>query len=264
MTTRRRVIVRNTTPDDFAGIIALSEETYPGSPPWSESALASHREQFAEGQFVAIDTQSGSVVGMAASLIVLWDDYEFDDSWRDFTAGGSFRNHDPARGHTLYGAEVMVSPGRRGLGIGKAIYAARFALAERLGLWRIRAGARLRGYHRHAHRLSAREYTERVVRGTSTDATLSFQLRQGFEVLGVVPNYLAYDPESLGYAAVIEWRNPAFSPPPDRDQRYTGVIHRGTMLAQRSAPSGSATPTLDTTTRADVPSAPGTTANSAA
>lgn len=231
MSVRRRVVVRNTTPDDFAGIIALTEETYPGSAPWSTAQLASHRQLFAEGQFVAIDTTTGAVVGMAASLIVLWDDYDFDSTWRDFTDAGYFRNHDPVHGHTLYGAEVMVSPGRRGLGIGKAIYSARLALAERLGLWRIRAGARLRGYHRHAHRLTAREYTDRVVRGTLSDATLSFQLRQGFRVLGVVPNYLAHDPESLGWAAVIEWRNPAFSPPPDRDQRSADYARRGVVSA---------------------------------
>ncbi len=221
--------MRTTTPDDFSGIIALTEETYPGSPPWSTAQLATHRQVFPDGQFVAIDTATGGVVGMAASLIVLWDDYDFDSSWRDFTDAGYFRNHDPDHGHTLYGAEVMVSPGRRGLGIGKAIYAARLALAERLGLWRIRAGARLRGYHRHAPRLTAREYTDRVVRGTLTDATLSFQLRQGFQVLGVVPNYLAHDPESLGWAAVIEWRNPAFSPPPDRDPRSTDYARRGVV-----------------------------------
>lgn len=229
MSVRRRVLVRTTTPDDFAGIIALTEETYPGSPPWSTAQLASHLQVFPEGQFVAIDTTTHAVVGMAASLTVLWDDYDFDSTWRDFTDAGFFRNHDPANGHTLYGAEVMVSPGRRGLGIGKAIYAARLALAERLGLWRIRAGARLRGYHRHAPRLTAREYTDRVVRGTLTDATLSFQLRQGFNVLGVVPNYLAHDPESLGWAAVIEWRNPAFGPPPDRDQRSTDYARRGVV-----------------------------------
>ncbi len=264
MSTRRRVIVRNTTPDDFAGIVALTEETYPGSPPWSASQLASHVDVFGEGQFVAIDTATDEVVGMAASLIVLWDDYEFTDTWRDFTDGGFFRNHDPDHGHTLYGAEVMVSPGRRGLGIGKAIYSARLELAERLGLWRIRAGARLRGYHRYAKRLTAREYTDRVVRGITSDPTLSFQLRQGFTVLGVVPNYLAHDPESLGWAAVIEWKNPAFSPPPDRDQRSADYVQRGVMPAQVSAPGGSAAPTLDTTTRAVDPTSRGTTVNSAA
>jgi hypothetical protein len=33
-------------------------------------------------------------------------------------------------------------------------------------------------------------------------------LHRGFKVLKVVSGYLQYDPESLGYAAVIEWINP--------------------------------------------------------
>jgi len=210
------VIVRNTMPTDFAGIIALTEATYPGSPPWSEAQLASHLAHFPEGQFVAIDRGSGEVVGMAASLIVLWDDYELDSSWRDFTNHGMFDNHDPEHGRTLYGAEVMVSPGRRGMGIGKALYRARRELTQRLGLARIRAGARLRHYHRVSHRMTAAAYVDQVVRGTLRDPTLSFQLREGFHVLGVAADYLRNDPESLGWAAVIEWINPDVAQPADR------------------------------------------------
>jgi GNAT superfamily N-acetyltransferase len=145
---------------------------------------------------------------MAASLIVLWDDYSITTTWRDFTDAGRFTNHDPARGRTLYGAEVMVHPRRQGMGIGTQLYAARAALVRRLGLLRIRAGARLRGYHRHAATLSPEAYVARVVRGELRDPTLSFQLRQGFHVLAVVSGYLRYDPESGGNAAVIEWLNP--------------------------------------------------------
>ena len=47
------------------------------------------------------------------------------------------------------------------------------------------------------------------MRGEIGDPTLSFQLRQGFHVLAVVQGYLRNDPESLGYAAVIEWINEA-------------------------------------------------------
>ena len=79
---------------------------------------------------------------MAASLIVLWDDYDMTSSWRDFTEHGTFRNHDP-KGRTLYGAEVMVHPDEQGRGIGKKLYAARRELVRRMGLLRIRAGARL-------------------------------------------------------------------------------------------------------------------------
>jgi len=220
---RQRFEVRNTRLEDIEGITALSREIYPESPPWNAGQIQSHLTVFPQGQFVAIETATGQVVGMAASLIVLWDDYHATMDWNAFTANGMFTNHDPTNGRTLYGAEIMVKPTLQRSGIGKKIYQARRELAERLGLLRIRAGARLRGYHRYAHRMSAEEYVIRVVRGKLHDATLSFQLKQGFHVLGVVSGYLHYDPESRGYAAIIEWINHQVAKPEDyvgRDPRY--------------------------------------------
>lgn len=207
MTPHDDVIVRNTTPADFPGIIALSARVYHGYGWWAEG-LASHLRIFPEGQLVAVRASTGDVVGMAASLIVLWDDYDISSSWRDFTAGGTFTNHDPAQGRTLYGAEVMVAPELQGHGIGSMLYTAREELAKRLGLLRIRAGARLRGYHQYADRMSAEEYAAAVAAGEINDPTLSFQLHRGFHIIGVVERYLQFDPESLGHAAVIEWVNP--------------------------------------------------------
>jgi hypothetical protein len=102
----------------------------------------------------------------------------------------------------------MVHPSVRRRGIAGRLYQARRDLVAHLGLLRIRAGGRLRGYHRHAATLSPQEYVDAVVKGTLSDPTLSFQLAQGFKVLGVVRHYLERDPESLGHAAVIEWLNP--------------------------------------------------------
>ncbi len=212
---RAEYFVRLTTPADFAGIVAVTTQVYPASPPWSERQLASHLEVFPEGQFVAVEAESGRVVGMAASLIILWDDYDVATSWRDFTDHGMFTNHDPAPGRTLYGAEVMVDPATQGRGVGSLLYDSRRRLTQRLGLLRIRAGSRLRGYHRHAEAMSAAEYVERVIRGDLTDPTLTFQLHRGFHVLDVVPGYLRHDPESLGFAAVIEWINRKVARPED-------------------------------------------------
>ena len=212
------IFVRNTRREDFEGIAALSREVYAQSVPWSEIHLSSHLEVFPEGQFVAVERGSERVVGMAASLIVLWDDYDPTMDWESFTDRGMFRNHDPDRGRTLYGAEVMVNPNMQRRGIGKKLYQARRELVRSLGLLRIRAGARLRGYHRYAHRMSAEEYVKQVVQKKLSDATLSFQLREGFEVIAVVADYLHHDPESRGYAAVIEWLNAAIAKPED----YTG------------------------------------------
>ena len=185
----------------------MCREVYTSGAPWNEDQLTSHLRVFPEGQFVAVEAPAERVVGMAASLSVYWDDYDMKSSWRDFTDHGMFTNHDPVHGRTLYGAEVMVHPSMQGRGIGSQIYRARRDLVRRLGLLRIRAGARLRGYHSHSGRMSPEEYVIAVIRGDLTDPTLSFQLRHDFHVMGVVSDYLRHDPESLGYAAVIEWIN---------------------------------------------------------
>lgn len=212
------VIVRNTRPEDIGQIEQLSRLVYGERAMWTRRELVSHLRVFPEGQLVAVDVATHRVVGMAASLIVVWDDYDLDTSWDDFTDDGMFTNHDPEHGRTLYGAEVMVDPHTQGKGVGKKIYAARRELCRRLRLLRIRAGARLRGYRRYARRLSAEQYVVEVVRGRIGDPTLSFQLRQGFHVLGVIGGYIEHDRESLGYAAVIEWINHAVATP--RDYRY--------------------------------------------
>jgi GNAT superfamily N-acetyltransferase len=219
----RGILVRQTRPDHFDGIIGMSRVVYPDSPPWRVDQLESHLRVFPDGQFVAVQEPSGRVVGMAASLIVLWDDYDMHSTWRDFTGHGMFTNHDPQRGRTLYGAEIMVHPEWQGKGVGSLIYDARRSLARRLRLLRIRAGARLRGYHRCADRMSPEEYCVKVARGELADPTLTFQIHRGFVILAVVSGYLRHDAESLGHAAVIEWLNPDVATPADyagRDPRY--------------------------------------------
>lgn len=210
--------VRPTESRDFPGIIALCRRVYPGNIPYDEAMLASHVGVFAEGQLTAVEELADGVervVGMAASLVINWDDYDVEHGWRDFTDRGTFSNHDPA-GHTLYGAEVMVDPDMQGRGVGTLLYDARDELVRRFGLWRIRAGARLRGYHAYANLMDPERYVEKVVAGEIRDPTLSFQLHRGFRVLSVVSGYLANDPESLGYAAVIEKINPEAHPPTSR------------------------------------------------
>ncbi len=221
------VEIRNTRHEHFPEIIALSKEVYPQSKPWRADQLASHLRIFPEGQFAAVEKTTGQVLGMAASLIILWDDYDVSGSWRDFTDQGMFTNHDPYRGRTLYGAEIMVMPALQGHGIGTALYAARRELTRRLGLLRIRATARIRGYSRYAGKISAEEYVCEVVAGRIKDPTLSFQLRQGFEVLAVVSGYLLNDHESLGYGALIEWINTDVAKPEDyaqRDSRFSSTL----------------------------------------
>lgn len=201
------VVVRQTTPADYDGIIDICRRVYPAASPWKKEQLATHGRLFPEGQFVAVDQESGRVAGMAASLVIKWSDYDLGMSYKDFTDAGWFTNHDLENGRTLYGAEVMVDPATQGRGVGGKLYAARRDLVKRLDLLRIRAGARLRGYHRYASEMTPREYAARVALGDLSDPTLSFQMKHGFVPIAVQESYLPNDPESLGHAIVIEWLN---------------------------------------------------------
>jgi GNAT superfamily N-acetyltransferase len=233
------IYVRTTQKEDFPGIIRLSMAVYPGSPPWRLEQLSSHLHVFPEGQLVAVEKGTERVVGMAASLIVFWDDYHTRLDWREFTDRGYFTNHDPVHGRTLYGAEVMVMPHMQRRGIGRKIYVARAELCKKLGLLRIRAGARLRGYSKHARKMSAEEYVIKVCRGELRDPTLTFQLKHGFHVMDVVSDYLQHDPDSLGYAAVIEWINEAVAKPEDylfRDPKFPVLVEQK-PLPHRGEPS---------------------------
>jgi predicted amidohydrolase/GNAT superfamily N-acetyltransferase len=216
---QRRIQVRNTRPGDFRGIQQMARLIYPDIAPWSENQLKTHLERFPQGQFVAIERGSGLVVGMCSGLIIDWDRYESGMDWSSFTDGGSYANHDPVEGATLFAADVMVRPGMQGHGIGKRLYAAgRFGLARQIGLRRILAGSRLRGYSAFANKMSAEEYVVEVVNGRLNDPTLSFQLAQGFHVIDVVGNYFQGDEPSRGFAAVIEWLNPDVAEAGDYDQ----------------------------------------------
>jgi predicted amidohydrolase len=127
------------------------------------------------------------------------------------TDGGYFHNHD-RQGDTLYGADVYVHPDYRGRGVGAALYEARRHLCRELNLRRILAGGRLWNYSEFASKMSPEEYVAKVETGELRDLVLSFQLREGFAVRGVLRNYLN-DPKSLNSASLVEWLNPNYKPP---------------------------------------------------
>ncbi|MGP1347241.1 MAG: GNAT family N-acetyltransferase [Phycisphaerales bacterium] len=216
---RRRIVIRNTAPEHFPGIAEIAALLYPDITPWNDQYLRSHLEVFPQGQLVAIEQGSGLVVAVCSGLVVDWDALPDTSSWDALTAEGMYTNHDPVNGNTLLAADMMVRPGYQGQGIGRRLYErGRFDLARQLGLWRVVAGSRLRGYHRYAQRLSPEDYVVEVVQGRLNDPTLSFQLHLGFRVTGVIGKYFPGDPESLGFAAIIEWLNDEVADPADHER----------------------------------------------
>ena len=218
--------VRNTQPCDFDGIGDLCRCVYPETSPWSREQLASDVSVFPDGQFVAVIGDDERVVGMSSSLIVCWEHYDMFDNWEEFTANGMLTNNDPVNGRTLYGVEAIVDPTMQGHGIGHKLLQAQKSLVEAKGLERMRGGARLRDYHRYAGQMTPADYVIAVVHGQILDHTLTFHLHEGYHVLAVIPHYLSDDSETLGWAALVEWLNPATTKPHHYEKRPTRFLHR--------------------------------------
>jgi predicted amidohydrolase/GNAT superfamily N-acetyltransferase len=213
--TRQRIRVREATNQDVPALVELNKAAYPDlanmNVVWGESHLHSHLRIFPQGQLVAV--QEGRIIGAAASLIVdLGPDPLRPHTWAGITDSGYFTSHNP-HADTLYGADIYVHPDARGKGAGHVLYEARRLLCRRLNKRRILGGGRLWNYSEQADQMTPEEYAQRVVAGELKDLVLSFQLREGFVLRGVLPNYLR-DPRSRNYASLIEWLNPDYKPAP--------------------------------------------------
>ncbi len=170
----------------------------------SAEDIEAYAEVFPEGFFVArVDDR---LVGMGAGIYL---DFDFSDpqhSIAEITGEHQCGNHDPA-GDWYYGTDISVLPEYRGRGIGRVLYDKRKALVIDDGKRGIIAGASLPGFFHHKTTMSAHEYVTRVVAGELRDPTLSFQISNGFEVRGLLEDYLD-DEADDGWAALIVWESP--------------------------------------------------------
>ena len=165
-------------------------------------AVAEQLERFPDGQFVAVTYEDGreKVVGMATTMLTSRDPDEEPLAWYDMIGSFGLRNHDPD-GDWLYGVEIAVHPDYQRHGIGSALYRARLALIDELGLEGWFAGGMLMGYYRYRGRMTPREYGQRVIAGEIEDPTVSMQLRRGFEPRAIIEEY--YPEWKAGHAAVL-------------------------------------------------------------
>lgn len=199
-------------PDHFDALEELQRIVYPtldDQELMRAEHFAAQYKRFPEGQFVALldDQVAGvQVVGQGSGFFI---DFDFDHpnhSFREICAELYFTHHHPD-GAYYYGADISVHPNFRGRGIGRRIYDARKELVRRTNRRGIVAGGLIPGYAAYKAILSPQEYVDRVVAGEIHDSTLSFQLAMGFQVRGLIPNYIE-DSASDNWATLIEWSNP--------------------------------------------------------
>lgn len=200
------LIVRQATLDDAEAIARLVNETYPNMPAYSMEMISAQITHFPEGHFVAI--YDDEVCGYCASILVPERIALEKLSWRVVTGNGYGSTHDP-NGDYLYGYEVCVDTKRRKLRIGQRFYNQRKKLARYLRLKGIVFAGRLPRLKNKIKDVGTPEnYIKLVQEKKIRDPILSFQIRNGFEILGLIENYLPTDTDSMGYGCHLIWRNP--------------------------------------------------------
>lgn len=201
------LVYATVTPALASACARLEAASFPTAEPselMSEADVKAHAELFPEGFFVVLD--GDRVVGQGAGILV---DFDFDHPQHtiaEITGDNHCGNHDPD-GAWYYGTDIAVDPEYRRRGIGRKLYDLRKQLVKDLGKRGIIAGGYLADFGEHKHAMTAAEYCDKVVSGDLYDRTLTFQLGNGFEVRGVLENYLE-DEQNDGWAALIVWMNP--------------------------------------------------------
>ena len=214
-TVNLRIDVVNLRPEHIPELVRLQRISFPtltDREHLSEAKYHKHLELFPEGQFVALAYMNGDTIPIG-STSTFRTDFDFDHiqhTFLDAVAYGWLTRHNQ-NGHWLYGADLNVHPKYRGMRIGGRLYEARQALARRLNLRGEIAGALIPGYQQHADRLSIAQYVLRVHQARLHDPTLSMQLRNGFQVKGILYDHIA-DPRSHNAATLIVRENPYYHP----------------------------------------------------
>lgn len=199
----------NLTPDLAGQCGALELLCFPHADPAeliSVEDFRAYARVFPEGFFVCLD--GDQVVGQGGGIFLDFDFEHPQHTIVGITGENQCGNHDPA-GAWYYGTDIVVHPEYRRRGIGQRLYDLRKELVRRHNKRGIIAGGHIPGFAAHKREMSAEDYVAKVAAGSLYDATLSFQLQNGFEVRGVLENYIRDDAID-GWAALIVWENPDY------------------------------------------------------
>lgn len=177
---------------------------------WTRKQVEKLLEIFPDGQIVAV--VDNKIIGCALSIIVDYDKVKNDHTYEEVTGNETFDTHNPD-GNILYGIEIFIHPGYRGLRLGRRMYDYRKELCESLNLKAIMFGGRIPNYHKYAETLRPKEYIQQVKKKKIFDPVLTFQLSNDFHVRKVMTDYLPNDEESRHYATLLQWDNIYYTPP---------------------------------------------------
>ncbi len=217
--------------EDYQELKAAMLSSYLNMPEsyWRESQIKALTNKFPEGQVVI--KINGQLAGCALSIIVNYDDFEDNHTYKDITGDYSFSTH-TKDGDVLYGIDVFIKPEFRGLRLGRRLYDYRKELCEKLNLKSIVFGGRMPNFHKHADSLTPKEYIAKVRRKEIEDPVLNFQISNDFHPAKVMMGYLEGDAASNDFAILMEWDNIYYQKPSKKAATKKTIIRLGLIQWQ--------------------------------
>ena len=219
------------TLNDYQELKEAMIEAYSNMPNsyWKESHIRSLIKKFPEGQVVI--KVNDQLAGCALSIIIAYDKFDDNHTYREITGNYTFDTHDP-EGDVLYGIDVFIKPEYRGLRLGRRLYDYRKELSEKLNLRGIAFGGRIPNYHKFAETLSPKEYIEKVRRKEIQDPVLNFQISNNFHPSKILKGYLEGDEASNEFAVLMEWDNIYYEKPTKKAATKKKVVRLGLIQWQ--------------------------------
>lgn len=202
-TTDNSIQIRHTLPRHAVALEQLQHIVFPklaDDELLKKEHYLKHLEIFPEGQLVALD--GDTVIGGTTTMRYHFDlAFPVHHTFAETVAGGWLTNHQPD-GEWLYGIDVSVHPDYRGQGIAKAFYTIRNAIAKEQGCKGQLTVGMLNGYYQYKDEMSIDEYYLKVRDHEIFDPTVSVQEKIGFEIKGLMKDYLN-DPTCGNAGAII-------------------------------------------------------------
>jgi GNAT superfamily N-acetyltransferase len=164
-----------------------------------EKHFKKYIEIFPEGQLVVLN--DGKVAASTSTMRCNFDFEHPNHTFLEFTGNLSLSTHKPF-GDWLYGLDVMVDPEFRKKGLARALYKFRQKYVQSQKMkGQITAGM-LNGYLPHKDKMPPEAYYELLKEGNIYDPTVSTQIKIGWQLVGLIPDYLD-DPQCGNYGVLM-------------------------------------------------------------
>jgi predicted amidohydrolase/GNAT superfamily N-acetyltransferase len=196
---------------------------------WKEHHIKTLIDIFPEGQVIV--KANKQVAGVALSIIVDYNRFGDNHTYKEITGNFSFNTHDP-EGDILYGIDVFIKPEFRGMRLGRRLYDYRKELCERLNLKGIIFGGRIPNYFKYSGELTPRAYIDKVRKKEIDDPVLNFQISNDFHPSKILKKYLEGDKASNEYAVLLKWDNIYYEKYSDKIAKTKSMVRLGLIQWQ--------------------------------